>query len=89
MILFPTGINLTAEQEICLLNDLTNVEDWVNAAIAGKINNCKKRLLNEWTPRLFADAAVLTIPADEDAIIAVIVARPDYKNRTARDLAGR
>ena len=51
----------------------------------GKVNNCKKRMINEWLPKLYADDSVSSIPASEDEIVALIVARDEYKNRVARD----
>ena len=41
----------------------------------------------EWIPKLMADDSVDSIPADEDELIALIVARDDYKNRTESDNA--
>ena len=76
---------LTSTEELVLKNDLLDVQDWVTAAIDGKVNNCKKRMLLEWLPKLYADESVDSIPASEDEIVAMIVARDDYKDRTARD----
>lgn len=66
-------------------NDLLSKKDWVVSAIVGKISNCKKRMLREWEPKLRADPEVESYPADEDALISLIMARPDYKNRKDRD----
>ena len=76
---------LSSFEESVLKNDLPDVQDWVNGAINGKINNCKKRMLREWLPKLYADDSVSSIPASEDEIVDLIVARDDYKNRAARD----
>jgi hypothetical protein len=76
---------LTATEESVLKNDLLDVEVWVNGAIDGKVNNCKKRMIAEWLPRLYADESVTQIPANEDDIIALVVARDDYKDRSERD----
>ena len=76
---------LTATEESVLKNDLADVQDWVDKAIDGKVNNCKKRMLSEWLPKLYADDSVSSIPASEDEIVAMIVARDDYKDRAARD----
>ncbi len=72
---------LTATEESVLKNDLLDVEVWVNNAIDGKVANCKKRMIAEWLPKLYADKSVTQIPANEDDLIALIVARSDYKNR--------
>ena len=50
-----------------------------------KVNNCKKRMIAEWLPKLYADDSVDSIPASEDEIVAMIVARDDYKDRAARE----
>ena len=76
---------LTSTEETVLKNDLLDVQAWVTAAIDGKVNNCKKRMISEWTPKLMADDSVDSIPADEDKLIELIVARSDYKRRADRD----
>ena len=76
---------LTSTEESVLKNDLLDVQDWVTGAIDGKVNNCKKRMIREWLPKLYADDSVDSIPASEDEIVAMIVARDDYEDRAARD----
>ena len=76
---------LSSTEESVLKNDLLDVQDWVDGAINGKISNCKKRMIREWLPKLYADESVSSIPASEDEIVALIVARDDYKDRVARD----
>ena len=77
---------LTAVEESVLLNDLLDIQDWVDGALNGKINNCKKRMIAEWMPKLYADESVTQIPADDDEKIILIVARDDYKNRTEKEV---
>lgn len=76
---------LTTIEEAVLKNDLSDIQNWVDKAIDGKIANCKKRMVTEWLPKLYADDSVSSIPATEDEIVELVVARSDYKNRTARD----
>ena len=76
---------LSSTEEAVLKNDLLDVQDWVDQAIDGKVSNCKKRMIAEWMPKLYADDSVSSIPASEDEIVAMIVARDDYKDRAARD----
>ena len=76
---------LTATEESVLKNDLLNVEAWVNGAIDGKVASCKKRMIAEWLPKLYADDSVDSIPASEDEIVALVIARSDYKDRATRD----
>ena len=73
---------LTTTEESVLKNDLQDIQDWVTKAIDGKIANCKKRMIAEWTPKLMDDDSVESIPANEDELIALIVARDDYQNRS-------
>ena len=79
---------LSSTEEAVLKNDLLDVQDWVDKAVDGKVNNCKKRMLREWMPKLYADDSVSSIPASEDEIVAMVVARDDYKDRAARDAEG-
>lgn len=81
------GIEISTADIKCLENDLLNIEDWINSAIRGKISKCKKRLVQEWQPRLLLDPDIRTIPADESALIDYITNRKDYKNREARERA--
>ena len=76
---------LTTTEVSVLKNDLHDIQDWITLAIDGKINSCKKRMTQEWIPKLIADNSVDSIPADEDELIALIVARDDYQNRDERD----
>ena len=50
-----TKRTLTTTEESVLKNDLLDVQDWVTKAVDGKVNNCKKRMLREWLPKLYAD----------------------------------
>ena len=43
---------LTTTEEQVLGNDLLDIQGWVDGAINGKINKCKKRMLREWQPKL-------------------------------------
>jgi len=72
---------LTTTEQSVLENDLLDPKDWVIKALNGKIAACKKRMLAQWLPILYADDSVTSIPANEDDLIALIVARDDYKTR--------
>jgi len=81
-------ITTTATQDTALLNDILDIDAWVQAAVAGKIANATKRMQQEWTQRLMADPTFTDpIPSNVDDFIALVVARPDYKDRAARDAA--
>ena len=76
---------LTTLEQSVLMHDLLDVDKWVVAALDGKINNCKMRMVEEARRVFFADETVTQIPASDDKIIEMYVARSDYKNRVARD----
>ena len=78
-------ITLSDMDEKVLKNDLIDISTWIQDAVTGKINSCKSRMIAEWQPKLFADPAVETIPADENEFIKVVVARDDYKTRVQRN----
>ena len=80
-----TKRTLTTTEESVLKNDLLSVQVWVDGAIDGKANNCKKRMIAEWLPKLYADESVTQIPNDNDELVALIIVRDDYKNREERD----
>ena len=75
---------LTSTEEIVLKDSIADVQEWVDSAVTGKINKCKLQMIAEWHPKLTADPAVENIPADDDKLIAVIVARDDYKTAKER-----
>jgi hypothetical protein len=70
--------------EKILLNDIHDVDEWIKLAIAGKINQCWKRLEQEWTPKLMDDSNIESIPANKDLYVEMITSHSDYKNRSQR-----
>lgn len=66
-----------------LKNDLLDPQDWFVQALTGKINKCKKRMMREWIPRLRAKG--LSIPANDEELVDLILTQPDYKNRAERE----
>jgi hypothetical protein len=85
-------ITLTDLQQTILSNDLYNDTDnagldaWIQAAVDGKINNCWKRMQNEWTTKLMNDSSFTdAIPSNQSDFVTLVTARSDYKNRKARD----
>ena len=75
---------LTTTEETVLKNDLVDIQDWAEQAILGKVNNCKLRMIDTWRPILTADDSVESIPANDDKLIALIIARDDYKDASER-----
>ena len=86
------SVVLTDLQQQILSNDLYNDSDnagldaWVQGAMNGKINNCWKRMQNEWTTRLMNDESFNDpIPSNQADFVKLVLSRSDYKNRKARD----
>lgn len=65
-----------------LEEDLQRRIGWV---MAHKYERCMERLKKEWMPKLKA-AGVENIPLDDDVFAAMVFARPEYKDRSAREL---
>ena len=85
-------ITLTDLQQKILSNDLYNdtdnagLDEWIQGAMDGKLNNCWKRFQTEWTTKLMNDASFTdSIPSNQADFVALVTARADYKNRKARD----
>ena len=81
-------VNVTDTEQAILLNDLLNIDDWLQAAMLGKKNNCWKRMQSEWTTKLMNDESFTdSIPANQADFVALVTAREDYQTRTERDAA--
>ena len=85
-------IILTDLEQKILSNDLYNdtdnsgLDDWIQKAVDGKINNCWKRFQREWTDKLMNDETFNDpIPSNQKDFVELIISREDYKNRKARD----
>ena len=86
------AVSLTDLQQNILKNDLysdtdnAGLDDWIQKAVDGKINNCWKRMQYEWTTKLMNDDSFTdAIPSNQADFVALVIARSDYKNRKARD----
>ena len=70
----------------CMKNDLLDLDQWVQDAVTGKVNNCWKRFQQEWTTKLMEDESFTdAIPSNKTDFVNLVTARPDYKDRTTRD----
>ena len=79
-------IEVDDTQQSILNNDLLDINQWVQDAMTGKINNCWKRMQREWTDKLMNDSSFTDpIPSNQADFVKLILARSDYKNRKARD----
>ena len=90
-------ITLTDLQQKILSNDLYNdvsdnkgIDEWLDGAISGKINNCLKRMHQELTTKLMNDSSFTDpIPSNQADFVALVTARSDYKTRKQRDDANK
>jgi hypothetical protein len=81
-------VEVTDTEQAILLNDLLNIDEWLQAAMLGKKNNCWKRMQQEWTTKLMNDDSFTdSIPSNQADFVALVTAREDYKTRTERDAA--
>jgi len=79
-------VDVTDTEQAILLNDLLSINDWLQAAMNGKKNNCWKRMQNEWVTKLMNDSDFTdAIPSSQADFVALVIARSDYKTRTERD----
>ena len=76
--------SISDTDEKLLLNDLLHVQDWVDSALTGKINNCWKRFQSEWTTKLLNDSTVSAISGSKSDFVDQVTSRSDYKNRLQR-----
>ena len=83
-------IEVDDTQQSILNNDLLDINEWVQGAMTGKINNCWKRMQQEWTTKLMNDSSFTDpIPSNQADFVKLVLARSDYKNRKARDDASK
>jgi len=87
MLIFPTGIKITDTENKSLLHIVSDPEAWVLAAVTEKARLRREALIAEWRPRLLADPAVSELPADDEGLCTLIMARSDYKTRLQQDAA--
>ena len=79
VILFPTGIEVLEADCACILAYVQDIEEWIYGALLGHINRGSKKMIAKYHPIILADPSVTTMPATEEGLINMIVARDDYK----------
>ena len=77
-------LNIPDDEIKIVENDVVDAEQWMRDAWAGKVNNCKKRLIKSEIDLSVSKGE--SIPAGEAAIVQKYFSRPDYKSRKERDL---
>ena len=79
-------IKIDDTDEKVMLNDLLDIDTWVQQAVTGKNNNCWKRMQQNWTNQLMNNESFTDpIPSNKADFVKMITARSDYKDRAARD----
>ena len=68
-----------------LLYDATNennpADKWLSEALTGKLNQCYKKMRNEWVPKLMDDSSVSGISASKAEFIHQVVSHSSYTTR--------
>jgi len=83
-------VKVSDTDQTVLKNDLLDIDAWVQEAMTGKINNCWKRMQQEWTTKLMNDESFTdSIPSNKADFVKLVTARSDYKDRKARDEANK
>ena len=83
-------IEVDDTQQSILNNDLLDINQWVQDAMTGKINNCWKRMQREWTDKLMNDSSFTDpIPSNQADFVKLVTSRSDYKTRKQRDDASK
>ena len=81
-------ITVNDTMQAIMNNDLLSIEDWIKDAVAGKQNNCWKRMQSEWTTKLMNDDSFTDpIPSNQADFVTLVTGRDDYKTRKERDEA--
>ena len=80
-------VTINDDNQAIMKNDLLDINDWVQKAVAGKINNCTKRMARQASEVLKADDSVSSMPATDVGLCKALIARDGYQDRTARDAA--
>ena len=81
-------IKVDDTDQLVLKNDLLDINTWAQEAMTGKINNCWKRMQNDWTTKLMNDESFTdNIPSNKADFVTLVTSRSDYKDCKARDEA--
>jgi len=81
-------ITVNDTMQAIMNNDLLDIKTWIEEAVAGKQNNCWKRMQTEWTSKLMNDDSFTDpIPSNQADFVTLVTGRDDYKTRKQRDEA--
>ena len=62
--------------------DMKRRLEWV---LRHKAEQCYIRFEKEWLEKLRSDPSVQSIPKSKEAFVALVMSRPDYKDRKGKD----
>ena len=65
-----------------MADSVMDPEQWIRAAVVGKVSQSRKRMQRMWIPKLRAEGRA--IPPTDVALEALIKAHPNYKTRAER-----
>lgn len=74
---------ITDDEIKCLEHYVSDVTEWIDQAIEGKINSCKKRIFKGEIDKAITNDSPL--PATQAEVFSTFFADPDYKSRRVRD----
>mgnify|MGYP003117344852 CR=1 FL=1 len=78
-------VDVTDTEQAILLNDVVDINLWLQDAMLGKKTNCWRRMQREWTVKLMNDKSFTDdIPSNQADFVALVIARSDYKTREQR-----
>ncbi len=77
-------VNLTDLQEKILLNDLLDIDKWIQGMVLGKINNCKERAAIQYKEEALK-SGLTSIPLDPSECASCLFQLKTYMNRTQRE----
>jgi len=69
----------------CMRYLISDPNQWIVGAIAGKVEAAKSRLKSKYVPILLADPAITSMPSTENGVLQKILNYEGYKNRSERD----
>jgi len=79
-------VTINDEDQKAMKNDVVDLNEWVQNAVTGKINNCWKRMHLNWSKILLDDESFTDpIPSNKADFISLVLARPNYENAKTRN----
>lgn len=73
------GIIIESWEKQALDSFYENAEEMLKFYITNKINECRQRMINDWTQRFINVGDPVSIPSADDDMINLIVSQPNYK----------